>query len=242
MNQRAEHAFRVRLATLAKSAEGLREQDGAQLVQALLKVMPDTIAIVKALEDTARTGNIPSEYARDYTFQKAVRYGDADKAMSDSTGKRVAMAILGPAAELARWIIRFKSIPKGQAKSLEKAAKPFLSVRRIPRKIAGWLLKNEKNITYLVRAFGTWPDKTEASPDKYNIGPFTIHNTLQLEGDDLAKTNKVIEAATKLSKAPAFPEPTSLSMATCSWLASSRATTPWLGTTSVTTTSISGRF
>jgi hypothetical protein len=142
---------------------------------------------------------------RDYTYQKAVRYGDADKALADPTGKRVARMVLVAASELARWVIRFKSIPKGKAKALERAAKPFLSARQAPRKIATWILKNEKNVDFLLEAYERWPDKGDDSPDRYKVGPFTIHNTLQLEGDDLAKTNKVIEAATKFLKGSGIP-------------------------------------
>jgi hypothetical protein len=109
------------------------------------------------------------------------------------------------AAQLSRWLIRFKSIPKGQAKGLERAAKPFLSGRQAPRKPIAWLAKNGKNFKFLTNAFQKWEDKGEDSPDKYTLGPFTIHNTLQLEGDDLKKTNKVIEAATKFVKSSGIP-------------------------------------
>lgn len=205
MNRRADFVFRVRLATMAKSAQAIREQDGAKFADILNRSVDEAVGLSKQLFDVIKNERIPPKYERDYTFQKAYRYGDADKAMADRNGKGLAMMLLVNAAELSRWLIRFKSIPKGQAKALERAAKPFLSARRAPRKIATWIVKNEKNLKFLTNAYKKWPDKGEDSPDKYPVGPFTVHNTLQLDGDDLTKTNKVIEAGTKFLKSSGIP-------------------------------------
>jgi hypothetical protein len=207
MNKRADFFFRVRLATLAKSAQALSEADGRRLYDRLQDV-DKLVGYAKALGDTAKSGRIPSEHRGDPMFDRVVLLKDPDKSLDRYTSRKFQRAtfnILAEAAQLARWIIRFKSIPKGQAKKLERAAKPFLSARRAPRKPVGWLAKNGKNLDFLLTAFKTWEDKGDDSPDKYTVGPFTVHNTLQLEGDDLEKTNKVIEAATKFVKGSSIP-------------------------------------
>jgi len=203
MNARAEFFHRVRFATMVKSAEALREQDGREKARALLTLLP-SVDVAKALEDTARSGVIPTKYKDDPTFFRAVRYQDADKAMRYSGG-RVAIKMINNARALAEIIIRFKSMPKGQAKALERAAKPFMSVKQVPRKLNKWFIQNEKNVEYLINAYVKWPDKGDDSPDKYAVGPFEVHNTLQLEGDDLKKTNKVIESSAKFIRNSGIP-------------------------------------
>lgn len=206
MNPGHEFAWRIRLATLATkmSAEALNQSDGIKFVTAIQDQLSNYVTFAKILQDTARTGHIPPAFAKEYEFHRAVRYGDADKALAHSGG-RIAIPLINAASALARWVIRFKSIPKGQAKLLERAVKPFVSVRQAPRKVVSWLLKNEKNFEYLVNAFKKWPDKGDDSPDKYKIGPFSVHNTLQLAGEDLEKTNKVIEAGAKFIKSSGIP-------------------------------------
>lgn len=207
MNKRAEFFYRVRLASMAKSAQALSEGDGRRFFDTV-KDTEKLITHVKALVDTAKSGRVPANYRGDPLFDRAVLFKDPDKAVSRYNKRKFQQAafnIMVAAAQLARWIIRFKSIPKGQAKGLERAAKPFLSGRQAPRKPVAWMAKNEKNLRYLQNAYTTWPEKTDDSPDKYTVGPFTVHNTLQLEGDNLEKTNKVIEAATKFVKNSRIP-------------------------------------
>jgi hypothetical protein len=205
MNKQAEFFHRVRLATLAKSAQALREQDGREYFDDL-KNVNQLGDLMRDLSDVAKTGRVPSNYRGDPVFEAAAAFGDVEKAVGRVRGlSQATWNLLAASAQLARWLIRFKSIPKGQAKALERAAKPFLSARRQPRKPVSWMLKNQKNINYLRNAYQKWDDKGEDSPDKYPVGPFTVHNTLQLEGDDLKKTNKVIEAATKFVKSSGIP-------------------------------------
>lgn len=208
MNKRADFYFRVRLATMAKSAQALSESDGKRYYDYLVKTQ-DVVTYAKDLMDVAKGGRIPSQHRGDPAFDRAVVVKDADEAIGRYGVRKIQRAVLGmiaDGAQLARWIIRFKSIPQGQAKKLERAAKPFLSARRAPRKPVSWLAKNAPNFRYLKNAYTTWTPKGDDSPDKYPVGPFTIHNTLQLEGDDLIKTNKVIEAATKFVKGSGIPQ------------------------------------
>jgi len=206
MNRRAEHAYRIRLATLAKSADAsITPANEDRLFNDFKDSAVAIGALVNGVAEVARTGRYPSGLSDpgiSYLWEKVLRRGE--EAGYQYIAKRFAIPLINRGAAWAKYVIQFKSIPKGKARALEQAAKVFLSARRAPRKMDVWAAKNAKNITFLLDA-KNWPEKTDESPDKYKVGPFTVHNTLQLEGDDLAKTNKVIEAATKFVKSSGIP-------------------------------------
>jgi len=208
MKPRVRRMYRVRLAVLAKSSNtALSVEDGQKIFTSLVPVYNSTVDLYKVVQEAARTGEPPSQVPRgwDGLVSLAIRTRDADKVLSGYTAQALSVPLIQRAGGLARWLIQFAEIPPGQAKAFEQAAKPVMSAKRAPNKFATWAKNNLEKVAYLIKAFNTWPLKTEKSEDTYPIGPLTIHNTLQLQGSDLEKTDKVIEAAVKFVKGSGIP-------------------------------------
>lgn len=107
---------------------------------------------------------------------------------------------------LADAVLGTKEIPKGLVKTLELAARLFMSAKRAPKDIVVWADKNEKLLNFLLDA-SRWTDKVEGAEDSqlYKLGPFTVHNTLGLVGDALDKINKVLLSVEKRLKKSRIP-------------------------------------
>jgi len=106
--------------------------------------------------------------------------------------------------ELARSILDQKSVPAKDRKAFEKASRLFMSARRKPRDILKWYEKNGALIRLLRFKSDEWPDKTEGD-EKFKLGPFTVHNTIGLEGSDLDKVKAIIKKATAAIKRLQIP-------------------------------------
>jgi len=108
-----------------------------------------------------------------------------------------------PGRDLVRWVLETRAIPPGKAKSVELMARSFLEYEptRPPRKIDSWWTKSRDGIHLLLETQG-WPEKSLDAPTEagvqevQKVGPFTVHNTVHLEGKKLASTLEVIEQAT----------------------------------------------
>lgn len=108
--------------------------------------------------------------------------------------------------EVVLWVVETRSFPAGKAKAVELAARlfPSGSSARPPRDVPAWWEKNAKHALLLVEALD-WPEKKEAPlgegvggvQEKFAVGPFMMHNTLHLEGDKLASTVALLEAASQ---------------------------------------------
>lgn len=99
---------------------------------------------------------------------------------------------------VATWVVETRSIPRGNAKAVEMAARLFLTSQRQPRDHKAWWAKNEKYARLLLAAF-KWPEKQEGGEgvqEKVAVGPFVMHNTLHLEDEKLQSTIAVVEKAT----------------------------------------------
>jgi hypothetical protein len=98
--------------------------------------------------------------------------------------------------------LRTVSIPRGKAKEVEKAARLFISARRIPLNIYQWFHKNEKLLSLPAQMI-KWPTKGETEvgfEEQFKIGPLQVHNTIQLEGKKLEETKKVLRKIVRLIK------------------------------------------
>ena len=88
---------------------------------------------------------------------------------------------------LSEAILGTKKIPPGMEKPLELAARLFMSTPRCPQDIVAWYDLNEKKINLLLDASYKWADRIEGEEGEqtFKLGPFTIVNTLGLNGTDL---------------------------------------------------------
>lgn len=98
--------------------------------------------------------------------------------------------------ELSRWIMAEKGPPLGQRKPMEEATDLFLSFADEPDDIFVWMETNQPKFDLLVEAALNWPAKEDA-PDEvelvFDLGPFTVHNTIEAEGDQLDQVRQLIE-------------------------------------------------
>lgn len=96
------------------------------------------------------------------------------------------------------WILETRAIPAGKAKQVELLARAFKQYARAPGNVIGWWVKNRPLLDLLLDA-ERWPEKSEGGSagieEVFTVGPFKVHNTLHLSGDDLTGTKTVIESA-----------------------------------------------
>ncbi|MDB4278633.1 hypothetical protein N9917_03445 [Deltaproteobacteria bacterium] len=96
-------------------------------------------------------------------------------------------------------LLRLKVAPKGQAKKLEQAARVIVSARRRPKNYIKWWAKNQKHFDLLLEADG-WDDKSENSSVLFKLGPFSIHNTLNLSGEELEGVTQAFKKVVRVAK------------------------------------------
>ena len=80
----------------------------------------------------------------------------------------------------------------------------YLSARQKPRDILKWMYKNDASNRLLRYKCERWPEKTEGD-EKFKLGPFTVHNTIGLEGAELEKVKVTIKKATAAIKRLQIP-------------------------------------
>lgn len=96
-------------------------------------------------------------------------------------------ALVNLGVQITQAVLGSKVVPPGQEKALELASRVFMSVRRAPNKPVDWFDKNYDRMNFIYDAATQWADKgTTDTEQKFTVGPFTVHNTLGLTGNDLA--------------------------------------------------------
>lgn len=102
---------------------------------------------------------------------------------------------------LAQAVLGSKEIPAGQGKNLELAIRLFMASQRQPNKPVEWLDKNYAHLNFLYNAAIKWSDKKEGeSAQRFDVGPFTVHNTMGLAGADLEGIKDTVTKAVMLIK------------------------------------------
>jgi hypothetical protein len=105
---------------------------------------------------------------------------------------------------LAQAVLGTKEPPPSQRKAFEQAVRLFMSASRGPNKVIEWFDKNQHLMNLLYEAADNWPDKIEGQT-KFQMGPFTVHNSIGLEGSDLEATKDALTRTTILLKASQVP-------------------------------------
>jgi hypothetical protein len=111
--------------------------------------------------------------------------------------------VIGTGQKFIELALGTVTIPKGRAKEVEKAARLFISARRLPLDVWQWLETYEKELN-LPAEMVKWPLKGSTEDagyeETFKIGPLMVHNTIQLEGKLLDETKKVLTKITRLIK------------------------------------------
>lgn len=130
-----------------------------------------------------------------------------DQGFTDGSARRVAIytnhewvRLIQRGRDLAQAVMAQKVAPRGQAKKLEVAARLMLSSRRQPRDIFKWEIQNQPKFRLLIEAGTRWEDAADNDSALFSLGPFTIHNTLGLTGDELEGVKKTLEKAIKTAR------------------------------------------
>ena len=185
--------------------------DGDRLYERFKHHYQEISGIINTLNDPTQTHerlgkNHPASYAV-YIRDNPIFRGKGMERAYQHLSKGLEMnQFITAGQQLAKYIIQFKSIPKGKAKAVQQAAALFIKMRRAPRNLDSWWQKNAKFMQTMLES-RTWPLKNieDDSTEVYKLGPFEVHNTLGLADDDLAKTNKAIESAAKFLKSSRIP-------------------------------------
>lgn len=185
---------------------GLQESEGDRLYESF-KVHYGVLSdLIDAINDPTMT------HARIGKHHPAAYYVMVrDKLGMDRVWKRLGKSLemnqfIHAAQKLAKYIIQFKSIPKGKARNVQRALAIFMKMRRAPRKPDTWWKKNAKHMQLILES-RAWPNKKieDETDEVYQLGPFEVHNTLGLIETDLKKTNKAIESAHKFLSTSRIP-------------------------------------
>lgn len=115
------------------------------------------------------------------------------------------MPFINSGVDLSRAVMAMKEIPSGQEKKFEMATRIFISVATRPTNPVTWFSKNKTAFMYLWEAAETWPDKAEGGNQFFIVGPFTVHNTMGLVGDDLEGIRNALQKAAMLLKGSSIP-------------------------------------
>lgn len=115
------------------------------------------------------------------------------------------MPLINSGVSLSQAVLGTKEIPSGQSKKLEMAIRVFMAVSAAPTKPVEWFNKNLPLIEFLLGAT-KWKDKSDESEQKFNVGPFTVHNTMGLTGDSLEAVKTAIDKVIVLLKGSRVPD------------------------------------
>lgn len=204
MDERQARNLLSRIASTCRFA--LSEDEGDRLYERFSDSYKEISDLIDAIADptltTARVGkHHPASY---YIYIRELKG-------LEQAWKRLAKSIemaqfVNAGKKLVKYIIQYKSIPKGNARKVQRAAEVFMKMRRMPRKLDTWWKRNAKHIQTILGSRG-WPLKTvDEGEEIYNLGPFEVHNTLALSDRDLSKTNKAIESAAKFLSSSRIPK------------------------------------
>lgn len=100
-----------------------------------------------------------------------------------------------------RWVAHLidnLSIPARQAKGVEMLARLF-NRARLPKDSVKWHDTNARRWATLLKTYD-WGVRQEGDEGMFQIGPFTVHNTVGASGRQLEKIRRVVEKAARLAR------------------------------------------
>lgn len=103
------------------------------------------------------------------------------------------------AVPIGEWVVQTRTLPRGFAKKVEIAVR---ETKKKPRDIWKAWPKLRKHLGLLLEA-RKWPPKGSVAEDEskvFLLGPFEVHNTLEIEGAKLDKVKEIVTLALKALK------------------------------------------
>lgn len=106
------------------------------------------------------------------------------------------LEIVTDSEPLIQYIMEKLVIPKGKEKAFELAARLINTSRKMPRNVLHWWRDNEQKIALILSGYIEWPEKAEGTAALFKLGPFAVHNTINLKGAKLNQMKEALETAT----------------------------------------------
>lgn len=119
--------------------------------------------------------------------------------------KYTLMPFIAKGRKLSQFVLENKSVPRNKSKDLEMATRAFLSVKRQPRKPLIWIRKKTKRVRFLLDT-ESFPEKEMGGDELFELGPFTVHNTVGAEGRELEMIRDLVRKAVKFIRKMDVPK------------------------------------
>ena len=106
----------------------------------------------------------------------------------------------------SQYVIDNLALPRGKAKKVEMAVREFSRARE-PKDLVKWFEKAAPRLEILLDA-KDWPLRSEAHDDVvrvFDYGPFTVHNTIHLEGKALDRAKRIVDKAIRAASKTGLP-------------------------------------
>jgi len=115
------------------------------------------------------------------------------------TLRRYFVPVVNSGQVMAEWALQTRTIPSGQTKALELAAR-LMALARTPSNIIQWYETNRPKLNFLLETI-TWEDKSEQSSgglDITTVGPFKVHNTIGAKEKQLKELQALVKSAVRV--------------------------------------------
>lgn len=114
------------------------------------------------------------------------------------TLRRYFVPVVNSGRVMAEWALQTRTIPSGQTKALELAAR-LMALARTPSNIIQWYETNRPKLNFLLETL-TWGEKS-AGPsgglELTTVGPFKVHNTIGAKEKQFKELQGLVKAAVK---------------------------------------------
>lgn len=107
-------------------------------------------------------------------------------------------AVVNTGRVMAEWAIQTRTIPNGQTKALELAAR-LMALARVPSNIIQWYDTNRPKLSFLLETL-TWGEKSSGPSgglELTTVGPFKVHNTIGAKEKQFKELQGLVKAAVK---------------------------------------------
>ena len=140
----------------------------------------------------------------DSVLQKFEEIEDERGGKAKAITKYRLMPFIYQGKHLSKFVLENKKIPARYTKQFELASRAFLKVRRKPTKPKTWLERNERHIRFLLKT-KEFSEKTLGGNELFEVGPFTVHNVINLSGEKLGIAEDLITKASRFIRQSGIP-------------------------------------
>lgn len=115
--------------------------------------------------------------------------------------RRYFIPVVEKGREMATWALQTRSIPSGQAKAMELAAR-LVALVRVPSNIISWYDTNRTKLNFLLETL-TWPEKSDGSKGKGDVdlatvGAIKVHNTIGANPKKFQELQDLVRSAVRV--------------------------------------------